>query len=50
VSVTAYALRTLDALHLAVAIAESLPVVTADQVLARAARREKSRVTLISAA
>lgn len=47
VSVRAHALRTLDALHLAVAIGASLPILTADQGLARAARRESSPVMLI---
>lgn len=32
-------LRTLDALHLAMARGEDLPVVTSDQILAKAARR-----------
>jgi predicted nucleic acid-binding protein len=50
VSVTGNVLRTLDALHLAAAIAESLPIVTADPVLAGAARRERTRVILVKAA
>jgi predicted nucleic acid-binding protein len=50
VSVSAYSLRTLDALHFAVAISESLPIMTADRGLARAARREKSPVILLKAA
>lgn len=41
------ALRTLDALHLAAAIAESLPLMTADQDLAKAARRHKCEVMLV---
>jgi len=40
-------LRTLDGLHLAVAITESLPLMTADRDLAKAAKRHKSRVMLI---
>jgi len=41
------ALRTLDGLHLAVALAENLPLMTADQDLAKAAKRHKSAVILI---
>jgi predicted nucleic acid-binding protein len=37
----------LDGLHLAVAITESLPLMTADRDLAKAAKRHKSRVMLI---
>lgn len=40
-------LHTLDALHLAVALAESLPLFTADNRLAVAAKRHKSKVTLV---
>ncbi len=40
-------LRTLDALHLAVALCESLTLMTADQDLAKAARRHKSDVLLV---
>lgn len=40
-------LRTLDGLHLAVALAENLPLMTADQDLAKAAKRHKSAVILI---
>jgi predicted nucleic acid-binding protein len=50
VAVTGAVLRTLDALHLAVAFAESLPIVTADQVLARAAQQERCRVILVKEA
>jgi uncharacterized protein len=41
------ALHTLDALHLAVASAESLPLMTADRGLAKAARRHKTPVLLV---
>lgn len=37
------ALRTLDALHLAVTLYEDLPLLTADRDLARAARRHRAR-------
>lgn len=40
-------LRTLDGLHLAVALAENLPLMTADQDLAKAAKRHKGMVILI---
>lgn len=40
-------LRTLDGLHLATALAENLPLVTADQDLAKAARRHKGTVHLV---
>jgi predicted nucleic acid-binding protein len=40
-------LRTLDGLHLAVALAENLPLMTADQDLAKAAKRHKGAVILI---
>jgi uncharacterized protein len=40
-------LRTLDGLHLAAALAENLPLVTADQDLAKAAKRHKSAVFLV---
>lgn len=41
------ALHTLDALHLAVAITERLPLITSDRTLEAAARRHKARVALI---
>jgi predicted nucleic acid-binding protein len=41
-------LHTLDALHLALAITEKLPLMTADRDLARAAKRHKSRVILVN--
>jgi predicted nucleic acid-binding protein len=41
-------LHTLDALHLAIAITENVPLVTADREFAKAAKRHKSAVTLIS--
>ena len=41
-------LRTLDALHLAVAVVEILPLLTADRELAKAARRFKVEVILIN--
>jgi hypothetical protein len=41
------ALRTLDALQLAVAITEALALMTADRDLAKAAKRHKVRVTLV---
>ncbi len=37
------ALHTLDALHLAAALGEDLPLLTADRDLARAARRHRAR-------
>jgi predicted nucleic acid-binding protein len=40
-------LRTLDGLHLAVALAANLLLVTADQDLAKAAKRQKSAVLLV---
>ncbi len=40
-------LRTLDALHLAAATAEALPLMTADASLARAARRHKARAITV---
>ena len=40
-------LHTLDALHLAAALAEELPLLTADEGLAAAAKRHKSKVILI---
>jgi predicted nucleic acid-binding protein len=40
-------LRTLDGLHLAVALAENLPLMTADQDLAKSAKRQKGTVILI---
>ena len=41
------ALRTLDALHLAVALAEGLTLVTADREFARAGKRHKANTLLI---
>lgn len=40
-------LHTLDALHLAAALAETLPILTADRGLAAAAKRHKCKVVLI---
>ena len=40
-------LRTLDGLHLSVALAENLPLITADRDLAKAAKRCKSPVLLV---
>jgi len=42
-------LRTLDGLHLAAAVTESLTMLTADRNLAKIARRLKSKVILIKA-
>ena len=47
VASTQSSLRTLDGLHLAAALAENLPLVTADQDLAKAAKRHKSAVLLV---
>jgi predicted nucleic acid-binding protein len=44
---TQSSLRTLGGLHLAAALAENLPLVTADQDLAKAAKRHKSAVLLV---
>ena len=41
------ALRTLDALHLAVALAENLPLLTADRALGRAAKRHEAEAILL---
>jgi predicted nucleic acid-binding protein len=41
------ALHTLHGLHLAAAITEALPLLTADQVLAKAAKRHKASVILL---
>jgi predicted nucleic acid-binding protein len=41
------ALCTLDSLHLAAALSDNLPLMTADRELAREAKRHKSRVILI---
>jgi uncharacterized protein len=41
------ALKTLDALHLAVALNEAVPLLTADRQLATAAKRHRCKVTLI---
>jgi len=46
-SATKIPLHTLDALHLAVAITENLPLMTADQDFAKAAKGHKSAVILI---
>jgi len=40
-------LHTLDALHLAAALAETVPILTADRGLAAAAKRHKCKVILI---
>lgn len=40
-------LRTLDGLHLALALTENLPLITADQDLAKAAKRHKTAVLLV---
>lgn len=40
-------LHTLDALHLAVALTETLPLVTSDQTLAAAAKRHKCKVVVV---
>jgi predicted nucleic acid-binding protein len=47
VSVAASGLRTLDALHMAAAVTESLTMLTADRSLARAAKQFKADVILI---
>jgi len=47
VASTQSSLRTLDGLHLAVALAANLLLVTADQDLAKAAKRQKSAVLLV---
>jgi predicted nucleic acid-binding protein len=41
------ALRTLDALHLAAALAENLPLLTADRDLGRAAKRHQAAAILL---
>ena len=41
------ALRTLDVLHLAAALAENLPLLTADRDLGRAAKRHEATVILL---
>jgi uncharacterized protein len=41
-------LHTLDSLHLAAAMTETLPLLTADRGLAAAAKRHKAKVILIS--
>jgi predicted nucleic acid-binding protein len=43
----ASALRTLDALHLSLALSAELPLLTADRDFARAARRHDAAATLI---
>lgn len=40
-------LHTLDALHLSLAIAEKLPIVTADVALAKAAKKHRVKATLV---
>ena len=47
IAATQIPLHTLDALHLAAAMAESLPLLTADKGLAEAAKRHGSEVILI---
>ena len=47
INVTQIRLHTLDGLHLAAAILEALPLLTADRVLAAAAKRHKCRVILV---
>lgn len=47
VATTSIALRTLDALHLAVALIEDLPLLTADRDLARAAKRLRAAAILL---
>ncbi len=44
----ASALRTLDALHLAIALTEEIPILTADGQLASTARKLKAVVILVS--
>jgi len=44
---TRIALHTLDALHLAAALTEMLPILTADRGLATAGRRHKAKVIMI---
>jgi predicted nucleic acid-binding protein len=44
----AAALRTLDVLHLSVAMKEDIPIMTADRELASAAKRLKARTILIA--
>jgi predicted nucleic acid-binding protein len=41
-------LRTLDALHLAAAMAETITIMTADRDLAKAAKRHKVGAVLVS--
>jgi predicted nucleic acid-binding protein len=41
-------LRTLDALHLAAALRENLPLLTSDRDLARAARRHRATTVLLA--
>lgn len=41
-------LHTLDALHLALALSEKLPMLTADNILATAARKQRIKVTLVT--
>ena len=48
VSVSGSALRTPDALHLAVAVSESLTLLTADRELAKAARRLRAGAMLVN--
>ena len=49
VRMSAVTLHTLDALHLAVAVTEALPLLTSDAVLAEAAKRHKCKVQLVKA-
>jgi uncharacterized protein len=48
IGATRIPLHTLDALHLAAALAESLPLLTADKGLAAAAKRHKCKVILVT--
>jgi predicted nucleic acid-binding protein len=48
VAATKASLRILDALHLAVALAESLPLLTSDRDLGRAARRHRAVTVLLA--
>ena len=47
VGTTRIPLHTLDALHLAAALIETLPILTADKGLAAAAKRHKAKVIMI---
>jgi predicted nucleic acid-binding protein len=48
VAATTASLRTLDALHLAAAIRENLPLITSDRDFARAARRHGAATVLLT--